>query len=377
MSLVAEMLSKAKGRLEGTKDVPPELKDLLYQKKQKKLSSGFFVFLGLLTVCSMAAGFFTVYYLRDKGGETVRRDYARMHEPSTAVTPKQETHQPTPSDRTAAEEHAPSPGPEGTPAGEASSERADQGPAEMPGISPSAGPVPSDRPEETSVEVPDTVSPAASTPQSPGEVPFEQEDMQAPAAVSPDLNALNNDEASSYIYSAMQLEDQGKYAEALAEYRNALKYRPDNPLIYNNISYLYLRMGVYETALQDAKKALALNSEYIPAMINAGISLAALNRNNEAERLLKSAVASEPYNRNALYNLGLLYEKEARFEDALTMYQNLVNTGDTDAYIHMARVLEQSGRREDAIGVYSGLINSSVVSDAVKKEAEQRLGRRR
>mgnify|MGYP001569100521 CR=1 FL=1 len=374
MSLVAEMLSKAKGRLEGTKDVPPELKDLLLQKKRKKLSSGFFVFLGLLIICSMAAGFFTIYYVHENAGKAVRQDSTRMHESSTAVTPKQEPPQPITSDRTAAEEHAPGPGPEDARAGQTAAETAGSRTAGISTSSTVSGTGPSDRSEQAAGEVSDTSSPVSTTQRS-GTVPSEQEGMQVPAAVSSDLNALNNDEASSYIYSAMQLEEQRKYPEALAEYLNALKYKPDNPLIYNNISYLYLRMGVYETALQDAKKALALNSDYIPAMVNAGISLAALNRDDEAERLLKRAVTSEPYNRNALYNLGLLYEKEKRFKEALDMYQNLVNTGDYDAYSHMARVFEQSGRREDAIGIYSGLINSTVVSDAVKKDAEQRLGR--
>lgn len=59
----------------------------------------------------------------------------------------------------------------------------------------------------------------------------------------------------------------------------------------------------------------------------------------------------------------------------MSLYQNLVNTGESDAYIHMARVLELSGRREEAMGVYSGIIRSALISESVKKEAEQSLGR--
>lgn len=389
MSLLAELLSKVKGTLGDKKDVPPALKDLIPPKREKKISSGLFAFIGLLTICSIAAGFWFVYFVHEKTGKTPGQDVSPLHESARTVTPQQEEHQPVPLVKTAAQENVPAPVPAEKSGRQTEAENMSSGAARIAASSPASGTVPSGSPAEAADEVSDTASPV-STPQSAGAIPSVQESMQAQAqapvnrgqasrgqAGSSDLNELNNDEASSCIYSAMQFEEQRKYPEALAEYRKALKYRPNSPFILNNISYFYLRMGVYETALQDAKKALALNSDYIPAIVNAGISLAALNRNDEAERLLKRAVASEPYNRNALYNLGLLYEKEARFEEALTLYQNLVNTGDTDAYIHMARVLEQSGRREEAIGVYSGIISSTLVSGPVKKDAEQRLGRLR
>jgi len=42
MSLLAELLSKAKGTLKGNKDIPPALKELISPKREKKRLQDFF-----------------------------------------------------------------------------------------------------------------------------------------------------------------------------------------------------------------------------------------------------------------------------------------------------------------------------------------------
>lgn len=370
MSLLAELLSKAKGALEGGKDVPPELKNLVHQKRRKQLSSGLFVFLGLLTVCSAAAGFWAPYYLNGKGGPVPAQTAAHVHVTSRTVTPQQEQPQPMPAAPTGTEEKAPALGPEGVAAVQTVADKTDLGAASGPGGSPiGAG---TSRPAEAAANE------VSSVPQ----ISREEDAAAAPTAQAEGgqigySNPIgqNDGESSACIYSAMRFEEQMKYPEALSEYRNALKYSPESALIFNNISSLYVRMGVYENALQYAEKALASNDAYVPAMVNSGISLAGLDRYEKAGAFLERAVASEPYNRNALYNLGLLYEKQGKFEAALATYQDLLNAGDDDAYLHMGRVLELSGRKQDAINVYLGIVGSPLASASVKKDAATRLGR--
>jgi len=378
MSLLAELLSKAKGTLKGNKDIPPALKELISPKREKKTTSGLFLFIGLLIICSITAGSWFVYFVHEKTGKAPGPDVSALHQPSRTAAREQEEDQPVPLVKTADRENTPAPVPEKAPGPQTGEETENSGAEGPPMNSQAGGTEPAEHPEDTARkeagQAPLISREKAARAVPPAEDLREVKETRGEAAASNPAGG-NDTEAAASIYSALQFEEQRKYPEALAEYMNALKYNPNSPLILSNISSLFLQMGVYESALQYARKALAINGAYVPAMVNSGVSLAGLNKNEAAERLLKSAVDSEPYNRNALYNLGLLYEKQGKFKEALRLYQNLVNTGDTDAYIHMARVLELSGRREEAMGVYSGIIRSALISESVKKEAEQSLGR--
>lgn len=371
MSLLAELLSKVRGTLEGRKDVPPELNDLVHQEREKVFLSGRLVFLSLLTVCSIAAGFFAAYYLKARIAPAPLPDQAPPGLSLKTKAPRPETVRPLPAARTAVPQSLPANRSEDATTGRAVEPEMQGGPQ---GISKAAsilshGPgTPSLRETRGGAG---EVSPISQG-QAPGNPPsaMDGRHVEAPAREKwPD-----DGEEASYIYGARQFEEQERYPEALAEYWKALKQRPNSPFILNNISYLYLRMGAYENALQYARNALALDRTYVPAMVNAGVSLAGLNRSEEAERLLGRAVDFEPYNRSAVYNLGLLYEKQGKFEEALRMYQDLVKTGDYDARIHVARVFELSGRRDDALGFYREIVTSSLASGPVKREAEKRLG---
>lgn len=70
-------------------------------------------------------------------------------------------------------------------------------------------------------------------------------------------NALNND---AYIQFALFLRDQGRFAEAEAQYRKALEVWPHNAAAHRNLGILYdLYMGKFDEALKHYEMVLRLS----------------------------------------------------------------------------------------------------------------------
>ena len=340
MSLLAELLSHVKGTLGSKKDVPPHLKEIIQQTRERNFSSRHLILLGLVLVGSVAAGYWTVTFMKEKSGEI--KSQQALHQPPP--TAKEKIVSPSVTENQTNEKPL------------TQNEDFETGSF--------------DRPEELTHENRKGAQSFASRQQAENHLPIHRDQQTR----RPDQRELDTGEAASYIYTAMQYEEQMKYSDALTEYRKALNYKPESSYILNNISYLYLRMELHESALEFAEKALGIDDSYVPAMVNAALSLAGLNRYEKAEHHLKNALASEPHNRNALYNLGLLYENQKKYDDALTMYQNLVKAGNYDAHLHMARVFELSGREDEAMSLYREMLHSSLASEDVKAAAKKRLG---
>jgi hypothetical protein len=180
-------------------------------------------------------------------------------------------------------------------------------------------------------------------------------------------------EMEAILYAARHDELQGDFAAARLEYRKALRFRPQDPNLLNAISYLYLRERRYPEALDLARQALALDEGNGPALVNAGISQAALGNVSDAEAFLKRGVSSDHSGREALQNLALLYERQKRVNEALTTYRALVDRGEMPALLQVGRILESLGRTPEAITLYEEVKSSPRLSDQNRRQAADRL----
>ena len=64
--------------------------------------------------------------------------------------------------------------------------------------------------------------------------------------------------------------DMGDCNQAIANYTKSIQLNQDYPEAYNNRAYTYMRMQNYKAALTDLNIALALNPNYIKALMNRG-----------------------------------------------------------------------------------------------------------
>jgi len=65
--------------------------------------------------------------------------------------------------------------------------------------------------------------------------------------------------AENYINLSLQYYNQGEYAKCVEAAEEALKYKPDYDLAYNNICAAYNRLGNWDKAIAAAEKGLQIN----------------------------------------------------------------------------------------------------------------------
>jgi Flp pilus assembly protein TadD len=332
MSLVAELLSKVKSSEGCKKDIPPNLVEIVAKGKKKGGALRYFLLLGSVSCFLLVSGYYAMNYMQGQ----IRGESTAAENPPPASVVGDIT-------RPAAD---PPEGGKGKPARMASANEK---------AKPSPGKVASPEPPRTVKSF--TAEPADKEARS---------DALREEAFS--------DEVDSYIYSGRQHEEEKNYSLAVGEYLSALRLRPGDPFLLNAVAYCYLRLQMPERALQYALKAVAGSPQYAAAAVNAGICYAQTGNVPEAEKYLKGAMELDRFNRVALFNLGVLYEKEGRFEESFEMYKGLVSTGDYDSSIHMARILERTGKTDEARSIYREIINSGMASETAKTGARRRLG---
>lgn len=97
-----------------------------------------------------------------------------------------------------------------------------------------------------------------------------------------------------YLNEALALERQGDYDAALTSYRLALRDRPNDPKILQNMAIAFTRTGRIEDAIRAYRRALSLAPELSGA--HYGLAFLLLKRDDRegAERHLEAFLAKPP-----------------------------------------------------------------------------------
>lgn len=159
--------------------------------------------------------------------------------------------------------------------------------------------------------------------------------------------------AEMHMIVGGQLGRQGDHANAIAQYRNAIRLNPHLPGVHfelaeqlraspdpalnaqaeaeyqaavhenqydvkawSRLGDSVAARGDFKTAEADYRKALALQPKDSDAQTGLAIALISMNRTREAIAHLESAVKSDPTNIVAHYRLSILYRRDGRIADA-------------------------------------------------------------
>ncbi|MHC5058869.1 MAG: tetratricopeptide repeat protein [Planctomycetota bacterium] len=106
--------------------------------------------------------------------------------------------------------------------------------------------------------------------------------------------------------AAMGGRDLAAYRKALEEYLSSLRTRPDMWSNHYNMGNYHMDRGDLVRAAGEFEAATRLRPDAVPALVNAAMAYARLNRNADAKRALGAALKSEPASAAANFNMGLL-----------------------------------------------------------------------
>lgn len=105
--------------------------------------------------------------------------------------------------------------------------------------------------------------------------------------------------ANEHFRLGDQYYDLGRFKEAIAEYKKALKLRPRFPDITTRLGIAYRENGDLDAAIKTFIKAQKINPKYLPAFIHLGILYYMKGFVDMAIREWKKALAVDPGNRDA------------------------------------------------------------------------------
>src|SRR5690606_5985344 len=116
-------------------------------------------------------------------------------------------------------------------------------------------------------------------PSSPGSDPAE-----APAVEPPidDLLTTDSERAAQYMIQGDDALEADRLPEAVAAYRESLRFDPTSEAVHFNLAIALTRMGRSTDALEEYREALKLAPDYAEAHNNLGNLLVKMNRVEEA-----------------------------------------------------------------------------------------------
>jgi tetratricopeptide (TPR) repeat protein len=110
--------------------------------------------------------------------------------------------------------------------------------------------------------------------------------------------------------------DRTKLEQANREFIAAMRARPDDWASYANLGNFYMEGGDFPAAVSYFETAIKLEPRQIGPLVNTAMAYSNLDRNDEAEKCLRSALILEPKNAAANFNLGLLLGEQGHLQEA-------------------------------------------------------------
>lgn len=202
----------------------------------------------------------------------------------------------------------------------------------------------------------------------------------------------NNDRAHALL--ALELEAQGRYAEAIDAAAKAIAINPLRRIAYTSIGNSLRQLGRPGEAIAYYEKVLSIHPDYLDAQfqlastymalgqpqqaikwfevlvtvpkaanavglrVNLGIALEQVGRKEAALAQYRAALALDPKTLPARYNLALLLEKTNQFEAAIAQYSTLLQhkPDHLQALNHLGALLLQGEQQAEALVLFQRVL---------------------
>jgi predicted O-linked N-acetylglucosamine transferase (SPINDLY family) len=150
---------------------------------------------------------------------------------------------------------------------------------------------------------------------------------------------------------------QNQTRQAIALFRQALKFSR-SPELFCNLGNVLHTIGRQAEAIQNYAEALKLRPEYGAALNGQGIALLTLGHVDRAMQSFDAAIAINPRDMAALANRGDAQRLLGRPSDALESYRAALKLAPQDPVLHYSRafVQQQLGNVEEALAGYDRAI---------------------
>jgi protein O-GlcNAc transferase len=171
----------------------------------------------------------------------------------------------------------------------------------------------------------------------------------APRASAPSQNAQ---------IRAIELQNKGMDAEAIAAFRKILAGNPNEPVALYSLAALMMKARATDEALTLVERGVVAAPLFAPMWFARGTVMQALGRREEALRSYDEALKIKPDYTEALINSGALMRDMHRHKDALERFNQVLqfDPNHTSALGNCGILLTEFKRSDQAIGMFERLL---------------------
>lgn len=157
--------------------------------------------------------------------------------------------------------------------------------------------------------------------------------------------------ADDRIKQGIAYHEQGKFEEAVVEYKIAIELEPDNPDTHRNLGTAYLDQGKWEEAAAAYEQAIDLNPNFGEAYGDVVAVYVSLDKVPEAIEAGEKAIELAPNYATAYSNLGVAYQQQNQRDEAVAAFQKAIFIDPDYAMPHynMGLVHIQQGQSDQAL----------------------------
>jgi tetratricopeptide (TPR) repeat protein len=159
----------------------------------------------------------------------------------------------------------------------------------------------------------------------------------------------------SYLYWLARIDyDAGKYAAAVARLQRVVSLQPGFTRAYDNLGLCYEALNRPEEAIaqysEAIRRARLLGEPWPWPFLNLGILHRKAGELEQAEKLLREALAIDPTFAPALYQLGAVLEYQEKVDEAVTALRQAAAADPAYAEPHfaLARIYRRQGKTKEA-----------------------------
>jgi tetratricopeptide (TPR) repeat protein len=155
-----------------------------------------------------------------------------------------------------------------------------------------------------------------------------------------------------------QHQQQGRFAEAEAIYRQVLASHPNNPDAMQLLGVLAAQVGKADIAVDLIRRAIAINPRQPMYHCNLGQTYLSVGRADEAVAAFAQAIAIQPDFFQAIVNQGNAYLARGDVDQAISNYRRAIEIDPhvAETYNNLGNALRHKQQMDDAISAYRDAI---------------------
>ncbi|NMC75380.1 MAG: tetratricopeptide repeat protein [Geobacteraceae bacterium] len=163
--------------------------------------------------------------------------------------------------------------------------------------------------------------------------------------------SLRSQIATTLLSSGLTLYQDGNYTHAVAAFKQASAYVPENTDAYNYAAKAYLKLGKTKEAVDSYKISLSIDRSQSDIWVELGNVYYSEKRYAEAENAFKTAARYDPTDTLAPYTLGQLYLQTERYSEAENQFKKVIKMTpkDGNVYYALGTAYNKMGRHDEAV----------------------------